>query len=136
MNNASEQYVELSLWNYPMPRLCVPEDVAKAVVFLASDDASFVNAETLMIDGGATVYMANARLHGTDQSAPAVGSKQVVVERAETPVMFKRVADEVTEIGRGMGRSGSRAVEITRDIYRMRFTVRSIAAIFARTFSR
>jgi hypothetical protein len=31
-----------------------------------------------------------------------VGSKEVVVERAETPVMFKRVADEVTAIGRGM----------------------------------
>jgi hypothetical protein len=31
-----------------------------------------------------------------------VGSKLVVVERAETPVMFKRVADEVTAIGRGM----------------------------------
>ena len=29
-------------------------------------------------------------------------SKHVVVERAETPVMFKRVADEVTAIGRGM----------------------------------
>ena len=27
---------------------------------------------------------------------------QVVIERAETPVMFKRVADEVTAIGRGM----------------------------------
>jgi hypothetical protein len=31
-----------------------------------------------------------------------VGSDQVVVERAETPVMFKRVADELTAIGRGM----------------------------------
>ena len=29
-------------------------------------------------------------------------SHQVVIERAETPVMFKRVADEVTAIGRGM----------------------------------
>ncbi len=29
-------------------------------------------------------------------------SEQVVVERAETPVMFKRVADDVTAIGRGM----------------------------------
>ena len=27
---------------------------------------------------------------------------QVVIERAETPVMFKRVADDVTAIGRGM----------------------------------
>lgn len=66
VDNASEEYVALSLRNYPMPRLCVPEDVAKAVVFLASNDASYVNAETLMVDGGATVYMANARLHGTE----------------------------------------------------------------------
>ena len=68
VDNASTEYVELSLRNYPMPRLCAPEDVAKAVVFLASDDASYINAETLMVDGGATVYMANARLHGTDKT--------------------------------------------------------------------
>ena len=67
VNNASSEHVELSLRNYPMPRLCAPEDVAKAVIFLASDDASYINAETLMVDGGATVYMANARLHGTDK---------------------------------------------------------------------
>jgi NAD(P)-dependent dehydrogenase (short-subunit alcohol dehydrogenase family) len=68
VNKASAEYVELSLRNYPMPRLCAPEDVAKAVVFLASDDASYINAETLMVDGGATVYMANARLLGTDKT--------------------------------------------------------------------
>jgi NAD(P)-dependent dehydrogenase (short-subunit alcohol dehydrogenase family) len=68
VNNSNSEYIELSLRNYPMPRLCTPEDVAKAVVFLASDDASYINAETLMVDGGATVYMANARLHGTDSA--------------------------------------------------------------------
>jgi NAD(P)-dependent dehydrogenase (short-subunit alcohol dehydrogenase family) len=68
VDNASAEYIEFSLRNYPMPRLCAPEDVAKAVVFLASDDASYINAETLMVDGGATVYMANARLHGTDNA--------------------------------------------------------------------
>jgi len=31
-----------------------------------------------------------------------VASQQVVVERAQTPVTFKRVADEITAIGRGM----------------------------------
>jgi hypothetical protein len=31
-----------------------------------------------------------------------VASEQVVVERAETPVMFKRVVDEVSAISRGM----------------------------------
>lgn len=42
---------------YPMPRLCAPEDVANAVLFLASDEAAYVNGTTLMVDGGATVYM-------------------------------------------------------------------------------
>ena len=37
VNNASSEYVELSLRNYPMPRLCPPEDIANAVVFLASE---------------------------------------------------------------------------------------------------
>ena len=49
--------IEASLALYPMPRLCSPEDVAGAVVFLASDDAAYVNAATLMVDGGATVYL-------------------------------------------------------------------------------
>jgi NAD(P)-dependent dehydrogenase (short-subunit alcohol dehydrogenase family) len=29
--------------------------VANAVVFLASDEAAYINAATLMVDGGATV---------------------------------------------------------------------------------
>lgn len=45
------------LKDYAMPRLCTPEDVAKAVVFLASDQASYINGTTLMVDGGASVYM-------------------------------------------------------------------------------
>jgi NAD(P)-dependent dehydrogenase (short-subunit alcohol dehydrogenase family) len=69
VNNASKEYIEASLRNYPMPRLCAPEDVAKAVVFLASDDAAYVNAATLMVDGGATVYMPSAQLRGADDAA-------------------------------------------------------------------
>ena len=45
-----------------MPRLCTPEDVAKAVLFLASDEASYVNGSTLMVEGGATVYMPSTQL--------------------------------------------------------------------------
>jgi NAD(P)-dependent dehydrogenase (short-subunit alcohol dehydrogenase family) len=44
-----------------MPRLCTPEDVANAVLFLASDEAAYINAATLMVDGGATVYMASTK---------------------------------------------------------------------------
>jgi Enoyl-(Acyl carrier protein) reductase/Transposase len=36
---------------YPMPRFCRPEDVAKAALFLASEDASYINGTTLMVDG-------------------------------------------------------------------------------------
>jgi NAD(P)-dependent dehydrogenase (short-subunit alcohol dehydrogenase family) len=48
--------------SYPMPRLCEPEDVASAVVFLASEDAAFVNGTTLMVDGGASIYMPSRSL--------------------------------------------------------------------------
>ena len=53
-----------SLALYPMPRLCTPEDVANAVLFLASDEAAYINAATLMVDGGATVYMASTKFAG------------------------------------------------------------------------
>jgi len=38
----------------PQGRWGEPEEVAKAVLFLASDDSSYVNAIELMVDGGAT----------------------------------------------------------------------------------
>lgn len=31
-----------------------PDDVAKAVVFLASEDSAYINTVELMVDGGAT----------------------------------------------------------------------------------
>ena len=61
MGNATLEYIEASLALYPMPRLCAPEDVANAVLFLASDEAAYINAATLMVDGGATVYMPSTR---------------------------------------------------------------------------
>lgn len=36
----------------PWPRLGRPQDVAQAVLFLASDSASFITGTTLMVDGG------------------------------------------------------------------------------------
>jgi 3-oxoacyl-[acyl-carrier protein] reductase len=37
---------------YPLRRLGHPDDVAAAVAFLASDDASWITGQTLTLDGG------------------------------------------------------------------------------------
>ena len=61
VDNATPEYIDAALTLYPMPRLCEPEDVANAVLFLASEEAAYINATTLMVDGGATVYMPSAQ---------------------------------------------------------------------------
>ncbi len=44
-------FQKLARW-YPMGRVAEPEDVAKAVSFLASDDASYITGVALPVDGG------------------------------------------------------------------------------------
>jgi NAD(P)-dependent dehydrogenase (short-subunit alcohol dehydrogenase family) len=43
---------------YPLKRLGVPGDVAGAVAFLLSDEASWITGQTLVIDGGVTLASA------------------------------------------------------------------------------
>ena len=38
--------------SHPIPRLGTPEDVAKAVIWLCSQEASFVSGQSLAVDGG------------------------------------------------------------------------------------
>ena len=38
----------------PWGRLGVPSDIAKGIVFLASDDAGYMNGAGLVVDGGVT----------------------------------------------------------------------------------
>ena len=40
---------------HPIGRVAMPEEIAQAVLFLASEEASFVTGENLMVDGGYTV---------------------------------------------------------------------------------
>jgi meso-butanediol dehydrogenase / (S,S)-butanediol dehydrogenase / diacetyl reductase len=51
---------------YPLGRVGLPEDVAKAALFLCSDDASWITGVTLPVDGGLTAgsYMFNKALQG------------------------------------------------------------------------
>lgn len=41
---------------YVLKRLGLPEDVAGPVAFLASDDASWITGQTLIVDGGVTLH--------------------------------------------------------------------------------
>jgi NAD(P)-dependent dehydrogenase (short-subunit alcohol dehydrogenase family) len=45
-------FVDSMLTTIPLGRAGTPDDIAKAVVFLASDDSSFVNGIELFVDGG------------------------------------------------------------------------------------
>jgi 3-oxoacyl-[acyl-carrier protein] reductase len=47
-----EEGKALMLQNTPLGRLGDPEDVAGAVRFLCSDEASFITGEVLLVDGG------------------------------------------------------------------------------------
>jgi 3-oxoacyl-[acyl-carrier protein] reductase len=49
LNKAGDQFVKKFI---PVRRLGKPEDIAKTVVFLASDDASYITGQVIVVDGG------------------------------------------------------------------------------------
>ena len=50
--NAKKDLIE----TIPLKRLGRPEDVGKLVLFLASDEASYITGQTISIDGGLLMY--------------------------------------------------------------------------------
>lgn len=49
---AGEQRLKMLSDSVPLGRLGTPDDIAKAVVFLASDDSSYITGAELFVDGG------------------------------------------------------------------------------------
>jgi 3(or 17)beta-hydroxysteroid dehydrogenase len=53
-SNDVEAARQAAMSRHPIGRLGVPDDIAKGIVFLASDDAGFMTGSGLVIDGGST----------------------------------------------------------------------------------
>jgi NAD(P)-dependent dehydrogenase (short-subunit alcohol dehydrogenase family) len=58
--DATPEEVHSRVESYPLRRLGVPEDVANAVAFLASDEASWITGTNLFVDGGMTIQVTEA----------------------------------------------------------------------------
>jgi NAD(P)-dependent dehydrogenase (short-subunit alcohol dehydrogenase family) len=69
-------FEKLARW-YPVGRVGIPDDIASAVAYIASDEAAFVSGANLVIDGGVTAGM-------------SILAEQVTLERNGTPVRPKK----------------------------------------------
>jgi NAD(P)-dependent dehydrogenase (short-subunit alcohol dehydrogenase family) len=49
---AGEELIEMFKVDTLLRRIAKPEEIAKPILFLASDDASYITGEMLVVDGG------------------------------------------------------------------------------------
>jgi NAD(P)-dependent dehydrogenase (short-subunit alcohol dehydrogenase family) len=49
----TREHIDKFVADVPMGRVGTPDEVAKAAVFLASDDSSYITGTELFVDGGA-----------------------------------------------------------------------------------
>jgi len=57
LNKAGDEFVKKII---PARRLGKPEDIAKTAVFLASEDASYITGQVIVVDGGLSLGLAGA----------------------------------------------------------------------------
>ena len=86
----------------PLGRIGVPADVGGAVAFLASDQASWITGETLVIDGGQLLHLAQAeaerrherdRVVGLEPERRGASGSSASDWAREAPLRFARVGN-------------------------------------------
>ena len=55
MTTTNPKMVEATINAIPMRRLGTPEEIAQAILWLCSDDSSFVTGHAMAVDGGTVV---------------------------------------------------------------------------------
>lgn len=55
LEQAGEEYLKQMTRAIPLKRLGKPEDIGKAVLFLASSDSDYITGQTIIVDGGQTL---------------------------------------------------------------------------------
>jgi 3-oxoacyl-[acyl-carrier protein] reductase len=55
--NTPEQWIQMGLAQLALKRFATPEDHARVVKFLLSEDAAFVTGQILAVDGGRSIYL-------------------------------------------------------------------------------
>ena len=55
LDDLGQEYLDQMAQAIPLGKIGDPEDVAYAMLFLASNEAKFITGQTLIVDGGQTI---------------------------------------------------------------------------------
>lgn len=66
MTGTTDEIMRIFKKNNPMGRIGQPEEIAKAIVFLASDDARYINGQCIAVDGGLSAWNGEPRQDKTE----------------------------------------------------------------------
>jgi NAD(P)-dependent dehydrogenase (short-subunit alcohol dehydrogenase family) len=67
--------LEGMLEEIPMGRLATPDEIARVAVFLASDDASYITGQTVVVDGGWTILGMHKRPEWLRSASTGINEK-------------------------------------------------------------